>query len=125
MPYRPIVTRWIRLPALVFSSPSPQATRKRTVVAKRPLATLARRPGRASAANYSQRVISLLSQRDDLMNEILAMRSRPPLVKKAGTLLTRFWARADWQAREEILQSARWLVKVGKIQSAMTPAKVR
>ena len=63
------------------------------------------------------------------MNEIEAQRSRAgmpvALYNKAGALLTRFWARANWPEREEILKTVRWLLNVAKMQSSMTPANGR
>ena len=77
----------------------------------------------------SQAVTTLLSQRDHFMNEIEAQCSRAgmsvALYNKAGVLLTRFWARANWPEREDILKTVRWLLKVAKIQSSMTPANGR
>jgi hypothetical protein len=68
------------------------------------------------------------------MNEI-ALRARldalPPLLAKAKTLLTNFWARADWTARSELLPVARMLVVLGAAQPALrtktkaAPAKRR
>jgi hypothetical protein len=56
------------------------------------------------------------------MTEIAAARSHAkgplPLINKARTLLTRFWSDASWDAREELLRTARWLVGVGKFQYA-------
>ena len=90
--------------------------------------TSAKRRRRVATAKYWQRTISLLSQRDQLIDEIL-LRSRAgapaPLIKKAGTLLTRFWARADWRSREELLRAARWLLSVGATQSAIAVPKAR
>ena len=78
--------------------------------------TSAKQRRSVATAKYWQRTISLLSQRDQLIDEIL-LRSRAgapaPLIKKAGTLLTRFWARADWKSREELLRAARWLLSSG------------
>jgi hypothetical protein len=48
-----------------------------------------------------------------------------PFVKKASALLTRHWARADWQAREEILRSVGWLLGVARLEAARPVAKVR
>jgi hypothetical protein len=71
-------------------------------------------------------IVALLSQRDHFMTEIEAQRSRAGasvgLHNKAGALLTRFWARADWPEREEILKTVGWLLKVARLQSSTTPA---
>jgi hypothetical protein len=59
------------------------------------------------------------------MNEI-AMRARlgrlPPLLAKAKTLLTNFWARSDWTARAELIPVARMLVVLGAAQPALKPS---
>jgi len=77
----------------------------------------------------SPAVITLLSQRDHFMNEIEAQRSRAgmpvALYSKAGTLLTRFWARANWPEREDILKTVRWLLNLAKIQSSQPSANGR
>jgi hypothetical protein len=78
---------------------------------------VSRRTG--ARGRYWQRITSLLSQRDRLIDEILLVRSRghvpsPRLIDKAHALLTRFWARADWESREEVLRTARWLVTLGR-----------
>ena len=79
-------------------------------------AALAKQPRQPTSAKYRQQVTALLSQRDQLIDEIL-VRSRiqgnSPFIRKAGALLTRFWARADWRGREELLRTARWLVTLG------------
>ena len=79
------------------------------------------------AGSYSQHVISLLSQRDEQVTEITMLRSRgpSPFLRKAETLLTRYWARADWQAREEILRTVRWLLSMARLESAKPAGEVR
>lgn len=61
------------------------------------------------------------------MNEI-ALRARvgtlPPMLAKARTLLTRFWAKANWEARSEILAAARMLLTLGAAQPALRPPRV-
>ena len=77
-------------------------------------------------SEYRKNATSLLLQRDQLISEILLHSHAAvpsPLIKKAGKLLARFWARADWKSREEILRTARWLVSVGATQSAMAAQK--
>jgi hypothetical protein len=96
-------------------------------VAKRRRARLALQGGGPSAAETS--VITMLSERDDFITEIESVRSRAgipvELYNKARALLTRFWARADWSEREEILKAVRWIMNVAKIQSSMTSANGR
>ena|SRR5215467_4957461 len=73
----------------------------------------------------SRNMLSLLSQRDDLMTEIALLRTCAPaaVINKAKTLLTRFWGRANGRSREDILKAARLLVQLGRLQSAMATAK--
>lgn len=75
---------------------------------------------RPSASTLPEKVVSLLSKRDELITEIEIVRSTQatpsPAVRKARTLLTRFWAHADWRSREEILRAASWLLHVCKVQ---------
>ena len=63
------------------------------------------------------------------MTEIAILRSRAKVprssINKVGTLLTRYWSKANWQTREEILRAARWLLNVGKMQSLTGTTKVR
>ena len=48
-----------------------------------------------------------------------------PFLGKAETLLTRYWARADWQAREEILRTVRWLLSLARLETATPLGKAR
>jgi hypothetical protein len=88
-----------------------------------------RQRGLNPSSRYGQRVGGLIRQRDDLMTEIALVRARAsgplPLLNKARALLTRFWSAASWDAREEILRTAAWLVSVGKMQHAGSPPKGR
>jgi len=65
---------------------------------------------------------SLLSLRDEQITESGLMRSAKaepsPFLNKAETLLTRYWAGATWQAREEILRSVKWLLNLARLPSA-------
>ena len=75
---------------------------------------------------YGERLRTLWTQRDALMQEI-ALRERsgplPPMFAKARTFLVHFWAKSDWTGREEILVTARWLVGIGAAQDVLPPAK--
>jgi hypothetical protein len=98
-------------------------------VAKGRSATSPRQTGPSATHSYSKHAASLLSQRDALMAEIAILRSRAkvphPSINKVGTLLTRYWSKANWQTREEILRAARWLLNVGKMQSLTSATQVR
>jgi hypothetical protein len=51
-----------------------------------------------------------------------------PFLNKAETLLTRHWAAASWQAREEILRSVKWLlslVSLARVPSTLPAIKAR
>ena len=95
-------------------------------MANRRAAGATRRRGKPTGS-YSQHVISLLSQRDQQVTEITMLRSRgpSPFLRKAETLLTRYWARSDWQAREEILRTVRWLLSMARLESAKPAGEVR
>ena len=88
-------------------------------MAKRHGALPAKRRGSTATPKYWQRTTALLAQRDSLMTEIAVARSSAivpaPLISKARALLTRFWSDANWDAREELLRAAGWLMRVGRI----------
>jgi hypothetical protein len=77
--------------------------------------------------SYSQHAISLLSQRDGQITEFTLLRARGPssFLRKAETLLTRHWARADWQGREEILRTVRWLLGMARLEATKPPGERR
>jgi hypothetical protein len=95
------------------------------VVANKPAARAAKRQGGMSGG-YSRRAGALLAQRDEQVTTITMLRSGSgapsPFLRKAETLLTRYWARSDWQAREEILRTVQWLLSMAKLQSATSTA---
>jgi hypothetical protein len=62
-----------------------------------------------------QRVEGILRQREQLIAEVQglgAVEGCSESAKKAQQLLTRWWAKADWKAREELLRVARWIIRV-------------
>jgi hypothetical protein len=83
---------------------------------------LAKRLAASRKGGQEHRIDGLLSERDKLMDEI-ALRARlgslPPMLVKARTLLTRFWGKAGWDARSEILPVARMLLTLGAAQPAL------
>jgi len=90
-------------------------------VAKKRAPGGSRRSGGRSRGS-SRYARSLLSLRDEQITESGLMRSAKaepsPFLNKAETLLTRFWAGATWQAREEILRSVKWLLNLARLPTA-------
>ncbi len=42
----------------------------------------------------------------------------PTFIENAQQLLTRWWAGANWAAREDILKSATWLVRMSQCRKS-------
>lgn len=64
-----------------------------------------------------QRVDQIVRQRERLIAEVQnfsAEQGRSESAQKAQQLLTRWWAKADWKAREELLKAAEWLIQMDK-----------
>lgn len=64
-----------------------------------------------------QRADQIVRQRERLIAEVQdfnAGQERSESAQKAQQLLTRWWAKADWKAREELLKAAEWLIEVEK-----------
>jgi hypothetical protein len=61
-------------------------------------------------------VNSILTRRERLVAEVLELRhsETSKLTENAQQLLTRWWSAANWNAREELLRSADWLIRVEK-----------
>jgi hypothetical protein len=62
-----------------------------------------------------QRVEGILRQRERLIAEVQGLSSVEGCAesaRKAQQLLTRWWAKADWKAREELLRVAEWVIRV-------------
>jgi hypothetical protein len=87
-----------------------------------------RRSGGRSRS-YARHARALLLLRDEQITAIallrLAKAEPSPFLNKAETLLTRHWAGANWQAREEILRSVKWLLNLARLPSAWPVPKVR
>jgi hypothetical protein len=96
-------------------------------VGKKHATGAARRSGDRSRS-YSRHAPSLLSLRDEQITEIGLLRSAKvepsAFLNKAETLLTRYWAGANWQVREEILRSVQWLLNLAQLPT-VRPRKVR
>ena len=61
---------------------------------------------------------ALTSRRARLLKAIASARTRgdtPPLLKRARDLMgARYWARANWRRRAQILAASEWLVKLAE-----------
>jgi len=57
----------------------------------------------------------VIGQRERLVAEIATIRKlghASDFTVKAERLLTRWWARANWKARERLITSAEWLLRL-------------
>ncbi len=63
----------------------------------------------------SKRTGGLAKERDHLMSEVAVLRAQakapPRTIGNAVALLTRHWAHASWQEREELLRAARFVLR--------------
>jgi hypothetical protein len=68
-----------------------------------------------------QKINSILSRREGLVAELAVLRrqgSESRFLENAQQLLTRWWSGASWDAREELLKSADWLIRLEKSHGA-------
>jgi hypothetical protein len=58
----------------------------------------------------------MITRRERLMDELLRLRrdGDSKLIETALQLLTRSWAAASWHAREGLLKTAEWLIRLEK-----------
>jgi len=62
-----------------------------------------------------QRAASILVERDRLVAEIDELRKRGSLsrfIHNAEQLLTQWWSSSSWKAREDLLRSAHWMIRL-------------
>jgi hypothetical protein len=72
---------------------------------------------RARPRPLRQKVNSILTYRERLIAEVAVLRGcgeASRFVDNAQQLLTRWWATANWNAREELLKTAAWLIQLEK-----------
>jgi hypothetical protein len=83
----------------------------------------------APSTAYTGKVASLLSRRDHHIGEIKSLRlqleSPAPFLGKAEALLTRYWARTDWDGRAKILGTVAWLIGMARLQAVTAAATKR
>jgi hypothetical protein len=75
-----------------------------------------RRTPRGKTVSPARRqAAAVIDKRERLVAEIAAIRKLghgSELTVKAERLLTRWWARANWEARERLISAAEWLVRL-------------
>ena len=79
---------------------------------------------RAPQRTPRAREAGILARRDRLVAEVALLRRRgepSKFIDNAEQLLTRWWSRASWNAREELLKSADWLVRLEKRRAGQAP----
>src|SRR5262249_57101290 len=79
--------------------------------------------GRAGHDAPQRRIETILSRREQLMAEIGSLSESPThsrFIDNARQLLTRWWATANWNGREDLLRTAEWAVRIAK-QEAVGP----
>jgi hypothetical protein len=62
-------------------------------------------------------VSRIVAQRERLVADVRLLRDRggnSKFIENAQQLLTRWWSPASWKAREELLKTADWLVRLEK-----------
>jgi hypothetical protein len=67
-------------------------------------------------------IARIVARREQLVADIARLRERGEesrLIDNAQQLLTRWWSKANWRSREELLKSAVWLVELQKCRGEM------
>jgi hypothetical protein len=73
-----------------------------------------RAPKRKTVSPARRHAVAVIDKRERLVAEIASIRKLghgSELSIKAERLLTRWWARANWDARERLISAAEWLVR--------------
>ena len=94
---------------------------------KPPLDPIAgRKPIPASNPTARRKSASIVAERERLVAEMALLRHQrgsSKLIDKAQTLLTRWWSKANWNTRAELLKAADWLVRLEMQTPARRPAE--
>jgi len=81
-----------------------------------------RRRGTARQRSSRQKIDNILRERERLVAEMMQLRDQGQASKFIGNaqvLLTRLWSPASWDARDELLKSADWLIRLERRGSQM------
>jgi hypothetical protein len=74
-------------------------------------------PARPSQPTSRLRIEEILRERERLIAKVQslgALDEHSEAARKAQQLLTRWWAKANWNAREELLKAAAWVLQIEK-----------
>lgn len=74
-------------------------------------------PARQHQPTSRLRIEEILRERERLIARVQNLGSaeeHSEAARKAQQLLTRWWARANWNAREELLKAAEWVIQIEK-----------
>jgi hypothetical protein len=91
---------------------------------KIPVSAAKAAPG-ARKEQSRRKVDTILARRDRLVAEMAVLRDRGDasrFINNAQQLMTRWWSTATWNAREELLKTAEWLVRLAKRRGAQSRA---
>ena len=72
-------------------------------------------PNAKTVSPARRQAAAVIDKRERLVAEITTIRKLglgSELTAKAERLLTRWWARANWEARERLISAAEWLVRL-------------
>jgi hypothetical protein len=78
---------------------------------------------RAAGRTSRQKINSILTRRQGLVAELALLRqhgTESKFIDNAQQLLTRWWSAATWDAREELLKSADWLIRLERRHGSQT-----
>jgi hypothetical protein len=92
------------------------------VPARKVTVSAARCADRARQRSSRQKIDNILRQRERLIAEMMQLCDRgqaSKFIDNAQVLLSRLWSRASWDARDELLKSADWLIRLERRGSQM------
>jgi hypothetical protein len=97
--------------------------------ATRPLIVPARRaslpPPKTPPLRAPRKPAIIENQRQKLFAELMQLRELPGTsarsIETARTLLTKWWAKATWRKREQLIKSADWLIRLECTRAVQEP----
>jgi hypothetical protein len=87
-----------------------------------PVRNVPRGASSARQRGSRRKIDNILRQRERLIAEMMQLRGQGQasnFIDNAQVLLTRLWSPASWHAREDLLKSADWLIRLERRGSQM------